>query len=346
MSTSETRPVYPADREADIVLRDGSTVHVRPVRAEDRESVYAFLAGISQESIGFRFFAAANLKWATNWTVDVDYSARFGLVAETGSPSRIIAHGAYIGIDAERAEVAFLVADEWQGRGIATILLAHLADVAERHGFETFTAEVMPANHRMIEVFRESGFPIDMHSTRDSIEIELPTSLSPQALDRFEERERTAEALRAAEDALSRVQERGSESARLEAARAAQHARDAVEDAKLRVARAEQERARLKHESAERGADAERLEQRGAELAAHPRLEHDVATPATGLHGLLDWAARARGELLVSHAALATERDKIVREATELVASVLGEPLVTTGAAGVRQRLERALGDR
>jgi len=76
----------------------------------------------------------------------------------------------------------------------------------------------------------------------------------------------------------------------------------------------------------------------------HPRLEHDVAAPATGLHGLVDWAARARGELLVSYAALATERDKIVREATELVASVLGEPLVSTGAAGVRQRLERALG--
>ena len=159
------------------------------------------------------------------------------------------------------------------------------------------------------------------------------------------ERERAAETLRAAEDVLARVQERGSESARLEAARAAQHARDAVEDAKLRVARADTERARLEHEDEERGVDAERLERRGAELAVHPRLEHDVAAPATGLHGLLDWAARARGELLVSHAALATERDKIVREATELVASVLGEPLVATGAAGVRQRLERALGD-
>jgi hypothetical protein len=160
-----------------------------------------------------------------------------------------------------------------------------------------------------------------------------------------EQSERAAEALRAAEDALARVQERGSESARLEAARAAQHARDALEDAELRVARADKERARLELEGAERGADAERLEHRGAELAAHPRLEHDVAAPATGLYGLLDWAARARGELLVSHAALATERDKIVREATELVASVLGEPLVATGAAGVRQRLERALGD-
>ncbi len=153
-----------------------------------------------------------------------------------------------------------------------------------------------------------------------------------------------AEAAQVAEEELERVQERGGESARLEAARAAQHARDELEAAELRVARAQAERERLEQEGVERGAEAERLERRGSELAAHPRLEHNVAAPATGLHGLLDWVARARGELLVAHAALATERDTIVREATELVASVLGEPLVATGAVGVRQRLERALG--
>jgi hypothetical protein len=158
------------------------------------------------------------------------------------------------------------------------------------------------------------------------------------------ERERALAELLVAEDELARIEERGSDSARLEAARAAQHARDAAEAAALRVARAEKERALLEQEAAERGAEAELLERRGSELAAHPRLEHDVAAPATGLHGLLDWAARARGHLIVAHAALATERDKIVREATELVASVLGEPLVSAGAKGVRERLERALG--
>jgi hypothetical protein len=110
------------------------------------------------------------------------------------------------------------------------------------------------------------------------------------------------------------------------------------------VTRAQQERTRLETEAAERGAEAEQLERRGAELSAHPRLEHDVAPPATGLHGLLDWASRARGELLVSHAALATERDKVVREATELLASVLGEPQTAIGVAGVRERLSQALG--
>jgi acetyl coenzyme A synthetase (ADP forming)-like protein len=193
---------YPGEREADIVLRDGSTLRVRPVRADNESAIRTFLEGLSHESIGFRFFGAANLEWATKWSLEVDYADRFALIAETGTPLRVIAHAAYVRIDAERAEVAFLVDDSWQGRGISTILLAHLAGIAEQHGINTFCAEVMPANHRMIEVFRESGFPIDLHSTRDSIEIELPTSLSPQALARFEERESTA-AVAAVEGFLS-----------------------------------------------------------------------------------------------------------------------------------------------
>jgi predicted CoA-binding protein len=71
-------------------------------------------------------------------------------------------------------------------------MLAHLAPIAEQKGVATFTAEVLPANHRMIGVFRQSGFPITSHSTRDAIEVDLPTSLSPEAVARFHERERTA----------------------------------------------------------------------------------------------------------------------------------------------------------
>jgi acetyl coenzyme A synthetase (ADP forming)-like protein len=185
-------PPYPREQETDVALRDGSTVHVRPVRAEDKPAIRAFLEAISLDSIGFRFFGAPDLGWATSWSVDVDYADRFGLIAETGTPSRIIAHAAYIRIDDTRAEVAFLVADAWQGHGISTIMLAHLAGAAARHGIDTFTAEVMPSNHRMIDVFRQSGFPVEIQSSRDAIEIELPTSLSPDALERFDERERTA----------------------------------------------------------------------------------------------------------------------------------------------------------
>jgi acetate---CoA ligase (ADP-forming) len=183
---------YPAGREAEVVLRDGSTAHVRPVRAGDETGIRTFLDGLSQESIVFRFFGVADLGWVTRWAVDVDYADRFALVAETGTPSQIIAHAAYVRIDSEEAEVAFLVADEWQGRGISTIMLAHLAAIADQHGIETFVAEVRPTNHRMIEVFRQSGFPVQTRSTPDALEIELPTSLSPDAVVRFEERERTA----------------------------------------------------------------------------------------------------------------------------------------------------------
>ncbi len=183
---------YPAEREADVVLRDGSTVHVRPVRESDEAAVREFLTGLSPDSIGFRFFGQPDMNWVLAWSLNVDYADRFALVAETGTPARIIAHGSYVRINDERAEVAFLVADAWQGHGISTILLAHLASVAADLGITTFAAEVLPANHRMIEVFRQSGFPLHTHSTPDAIELEFPTSLSPQAVERFEERERSA----------------------------------------------------------------------------------------------------------------------------------------------------------
>jgi acetyl coenzyme A synthetase (ADP forming)-like protein len=181
---------YPSEREAHIVLKDGSTLHVRPVRADDRDGIREFLDALSPESIVFRFFGVPNLSWVINWSLDVDYADRFALVAETGTPPQVVAHAAYIRCSADQAEVAFLVADAFQGHGIATTLLAHLAEVAMRNGITTFIAEVMPANHRMIEMFRESGFPVEVRSSADSIEIELPTSLTPEALARFEERER------------------------------------------------------------------------------------------------------------------------------------------------------------
>ena len=134
MSAIPATARYPSERQADVVLRDGATVHVRPVRADDGPAMRAFLESISPDSIWFRFFGTPSLDWATTWAVNVDYADRFGLVVESGNPRAIIAHAAYVRIDDGRAEVAFLVADAWQGRGISTILLAHLAEVAEQHG--------------------------------------------------------------------------------------------------------------------------------------------------------------------------------------------------------------------
>src|SRR5947208_9901703 len=116
MTTAGAAP-YPHEREADIVLRDGSTVHVRPIRADDEAAIQTFLEGLSPESVGFRFFGIPNLQWVIKWALAVDYADRYALVVETGTPKSIIAHAAYVREDAERAEVAFLVSDAWQGHG-------------------------------------------------------------------------------------------------------------------------------------------------------------------------------------------------------------------------------------
>ncbi len=187
-----TRAPYPAERETEVVLRDGSTLHVRPLQPGDRDEIHTFLTGLSRESIGFRFFGAANLEWVTKWCLDVDYRDRYGVVAETGTPRRIVAHAAYIRIDADRADAAFLVADDWQGHGIATILLAHLADAARSEGIASFTADVLAVNHRMLEVFRESGFELEVRSAYNELHVEFPISLSADARARFVERDRIA----------------------------------------------------------------------------------------------------------------------------------------------------------
>jgi acetyl coenzyme A synthetase (ADP forming)-like protein len=184
---------YPAHREADVALRDGSTVHVRPARSGDREALLEFLRELSPESRRLRFFSpGANLSAAADWASEVDYEQRYGLIATGGRHHRIVGHAGYERSDGDRAEVAFEVADEYQGRGLGTILLAHLAEAAQEQGVEVFEATVLPDNYKMAEVFRESGFAPRIRSRPDALAVEFPTTISDEALERFDERDRTA----------------------------------------------------------------------------------------------------------------------------------------------------------
>jgi acetyl coenzyme A synthetase (ADP forming)-like protein len=188
---SSVSQTYPAHREADVALRDGSTVHIRPVRPTDRDAVLTFLQGLSDESRWFRFFTAVvDLRQMAERSVDVDYRDRYALVATAGPEHRVVGHGIYLRGAEGHAEVAFAVADDYQGRGLGTILLGHLAEVAEEQGVAVFDADILPENHRMIEVFRESGFQVRMRSEPGLIKVEVPAALGPEALARFEERER------------------------------------------------------------------------------------------------------------------------------------------------------------
>ena len=187
---------YPTHRETDLVLRSGSTVRVRPVQPADEPHLLAFLRSLSQESRVLRFFSAgSNLEALAREHSNVDYATVFGLIAVVGADGadeRIVGHAMYARLDADHAEVALASADAYQGQGLGTLLLGQLAEVAVTHGIHVFEAEVLPHNHRMLSMFRASGFPIEVRSEPSELHVTFPTSLTEDALAHFERREQIA----------------------------------------------------------------------------------------------------------------------------------------------------------
>ena len=114
---------YPSHREADVVLRDGSTLSVRPVRDTDEPGLRMFYDGLSEQSRTFRFFsAAANTSSMVARALAVDHRDTFGLVAQRLTGAELVAHAMYARSNGpRRAEVAFAIADEMQGLGVAQI---------------------------------------------------------------------------------------------------------------------------------------------------------------------------------------------------------------------------------
>jgi acetyl coenzyme A synthetase (ADP forming)-like protein len=177
----------------DVVLRDGSTVCVRPIAGEDEAAMVTFLAGLSLRSRALRFFSAAiNLEGQARRAVDVDGTDAYGLIATAGAAGEIVGHAGYVREKDGDAEVAFAIAEAYQGHGLATTLLAHLAAHAHADGIDAFTAVVLPDNHRMIDVFRESGFPVEVRAGLDLVSVRLPTELGAEGWERFHHREQTA----------------------------------------------------------------------------------------------------------------------------------------------------------
>jgi acetyl coenzyme A synthetase (ADP forming)-like protein len=184
---------YPSHREADVALRTGATVHVRPVRPTDEQALLTFLRSLSDDSRVFRFFSgAADLETAARRQSQVDYVDTFGLVVTVGFGGQIVGHAMYARLEDGRAEVALTIADDYQGQGLGTILLGHLAQSATENRIGVFEAVVLPENHHMLDVFRNSGFPIEVRTQPSELHVAFPTALTEEAIDRFDRREQIA----------------------------------------------------------------------------------------------------------------------------------------------------------
>jgi acetyl coenzyme A synthetase (ADP forming)-like protein len=180
----------PAHWAWDVVLVDGGTAHVRPIDPADGPALAAFHEGLSPETVSAK--SALDDTEVESFT-HVDHDARVTLVAELGD--RLVGVARYDRTADEReAEVAFVVADEHQGRGIGTILLEHLAAAARERGITRFVAETRPDNHRMLEVFQAAGFDERTRYDSDAVHVELAIEPTDTARAAIEEREHRAEA--------------------------------------------------------------------------------------------------------------------------------------------------------
>jgi acetyl coenzyme A synthetase (ADP forming)-like protein len=192
---------YPVELEAAVATRDGALAHVRPVRPDDAERLLTFLRGLPDEDRRLRFFSlGGDLARTAHDETNVDYVSSLGLLATVGADERVVGHALYAPCGEGRAEVAFAIAHNFQGKGLATILLGQLAGAAAANGIEMFQALVLSENQKMLQVLRESGFPLKIQHEWGTVEVTFPTSLTRDALARFEQREELAAA-----NALRRV---------------------------------------------------------------------------------------------------------------------------------------------
>ncbi|WP_285724164.1 GNAT family N-acetyltransferase [Psychromicrobium xiongbiense] len=194
-STADGAVGYPHHWEADVVLRDGATAHLRPIARQDAQALQDLHRSQSEDSVYMRFFTYKSVlsdRELRRFT-QVDYHDRVALVITVAGS--IIGVGRYDRLDDPQvAEVAFNISDAHQGRGLGSILLEHLAAAARENGIVRFSAEVLPGNRKMLTVFSEAGYEVNRHF--DDGVVSLSFDLDPTEKSRAvrESREHRAEA--------------------------------------------------------------------------------------------------------------------------------------------------------
>jgi RimJ/RimL family protein N-acetyltransferase len=148
---------YPVELERDVVLRDGTRLRLRPIRPEDQDRLIEFYDRLSRHTAYQRFFAVMR-RLPPDWArllANVDYERRLALLAEHGDPGtpELVGVARYEPADQpDTAEIAFVIQDRWQNRGLGTIMLDALLAAAEARGIRRFRAYVLAGNARMIDL--------------------------------------------------------------------------------------------------------------------------------------------------------------------------------------------------
>ncbi|HEX6447658.1 MAG TPA: GNAT family N-acetyltransferase [Streptosporangiales bacterium] len=190
---------YPAEWEADVVVADGGIVHLRPIRPDDAPALVDLVARSSERSRYLRFFGPqreipeAQLHRFSH----VDYDGRVAFVVEVGGVVVAVARYELLpggGTGEREAEVAFLVEDAQQGRGIGTVLLEHLAAAGRERGIARFVAEVLPENNRMARVFLDAGYRLTRRYEEGLLHLEFPIAQTDTSVAVSYERAERAEA--------------------------------------------------------------------------------------------------------------------------------------------------------
>jgi acetate---CoA ligase (ADP-forming) len=187
---------------AEAILRDGRSIYIRALRNNDQSHLLALFSRLSPRSVYFRFFRFK--RWLSESELaqfaEVDFVQEVALIAafREGENENIIGVGRYSalqeGNEYRRAEVAFAVADAFQGKGVGTLLLEHLAHIARHQGITEFRAAVLEENSQMIQVISSIGFRVERSQDSGVIHFTFPTEMTAEFVAAQTRRERVATA--------------------------------------------------------------------------------------------------------------------------------------------------------
>jgi len=177
-----------------VVLGDGSTAYIRPLVPADQDTLLAFHERQSSESVYRRFFSpkpTLSRRELEHFTT-VDMVDRVALAVEVRN--EFVAWSSYERWpDRNEAEAAFMVGDEHHGRGIATLMLEHLAAIARVNGIDRFTAEVLADNRGMLAVFSKAGWPLQRRFESGVVDLDWELATTDEFIDTVERREQRAD---------------------------------------------------------------------------------------------------------------------------------------------------------